>query len=83
MSWAEFLIRLFAYKRQELKEWEKVRFISYSATKAPHLDPKKLPKTIEKFLPLGGKKEVTKVDEGMKQRFLEATRKYLLAKQNG
>ncbi len=77
MSWAEFLIRLFAYRRIELKEWEKVRYISYSATKAPHLDPKKLPKTIEKFMPLGGRREAKKVDETMKQRYLEAYKQYL------
>lgn len=53
MTFAEFQIRLFAYKRMELREWEKVRQIAWSAFIAPHQDPKKLPKTIDRFMSLG------------------------------
>lgn len=55
MTFAEFQIRLFAYKRMELREWEKVRQIAWSAFIAPHQDPKKLPKTIDRFMSLGVK----------------------------
>ena len=37
----------------ELREWEKVRQIAWSAFIAPHQDPKKLPKSIDKFMSLG------------------------------
>ena len=43
----------------EKNEWYKVREIAYSALIGSHLDPKKLPKTKEKFMPLDGKKGLT------------------------
>lgn len=52
MTWAEFRIRQFAYRRIEKSEWYKVREIAYNALIAPSYDPKKLPKTREKFMPL-------------------------------
>ena len=56
MTWAEFRIRLFAYKRLELKEWEKVRFIAYQ-TYVSNWYSKKKPKSIENYLPLDHKKK--------------------------
>lgn len=82
MTFAEFQIRLFAYKRMELREWEKVRQISWSAFIAPHQDPKKLPKSIDKFMSLGNntKKEVS---TNQKENFLKAYKEYLNQKKNG
>lgn len=82
MSFAEFQIRLFAYERIQLKEWEKVRFIAYSATIGSHQDPKKLPRTIDKFLPLGDKPKSQLTDQ-MKEQFLAVTKQYLINKQDG
>jgi len=78
MSFAEFQIRLFAYKRIQLKEWEKVRFMGWCSTIGSHQDPKKMPKNINAFMPLDlDNKKVTKVSDAMKERFLEEYKTYL------
>lgn len=83
MTFAEFQIRLFAYKRMELREWEKVRQIAWSAFIAPHQDPKKLPKTIDKFMNLGNDKPRQGVTDNQKNAFLNAMKEYLEKTQNG
>ncbi len=83
MTYAEFQIRLFAYRRMELREWEKVRQIAWSAFIAPHQDPKKLPKTIDKFMNLGGEKIRQGVSDEQKEHFLKAYKEYLNQKANG
>ena len=83
MTFAEFQIRLFAYKRMELREWEKVRQIAWSAFIAPHQDPKKLPKTIDKFMNLNGNAIKKGVSEEQKENFLKAYKEYLNHKKNG
>lgn len=83
MTFAEFQIRLFAYKRMEMREWEKVRQIAWSAFIAPHQDPKKLPKTIDKFMNLGGEKIRKGVSDEQKENFLKAYKEYLNQKANG
>ena len=84
MTFAEFQIRLFAYKRMELREWEKVRQIAWSAFIAPHQDPKKLPKTIDKFMNLGGSNNTNRgVGIEQKENFLKAYKEYLNQKKNG
>jgi hypothetical protein len=84
ITFAEFQIRLFAYKRIQLKEWEKVRFMAWCSTIGSHQDYKKLPKNIEKFLPLneneGSKNRVT--DE-QKENYLKAYGEYLNKVKNG
>ena len=52
MTWAEFCIRQHAYHRIEKNDWYKVREIAYAALIGSHIDPKKLPKTKDKFIPL-------------------------------
>lgn len=83
MTFAEFQIRLFAYKRMELREWEKVRQIAWSAFIAPHQDPKKLPKSIDKFMNLNGNAIKKGVSEEQKENFLKAYKEYLNQKKNG
>ena len=83
MTFAEFQIRLFAYKRMELREWEKVRQIAWSAFIAPHQDPKKLPKSIDKFMNLRGNEIKKGVSEEQKENFLKAYKEYLNQKKNG
>ena len=63
MSWADFRIRLFAYKRMELKEWEKIRFLAYENLKSTQYvmnSKAKIPNSIDKYLPLYGTKKVDK-----------------------
>lgn len=77
MTFAEFQIRLFAYERVQKREWEKIRFTAWCAFVGSHQDPKKLPKTIEQFMPLGLNKSKNKVSDEMKNRFLEEMKEYL------
>ena len=58
MTWAEFRLRQFAFRRTEKQSWYKVREIAYSALVGSHLDPKKLPKTKDKFMSLDDKKSI-------------------------
>jgi hypothetical protein len=68
----------------ELREWEKVRQIAWSAFIAPHQDPKKLPKSIDKFMNLGGGNNTNRgVGIEQKENFLKAYKEYLNQKKNG
>ena len=83
MTFAEFQIRLFAYKRMQLRDWEKVRQIAWSAFIGSHQDPKKMPKTIDKFMSLGGNDRKQGVSKEQRDRFLGAYSEYLKQVQNG
>ncbi len=83
MTFAEFQIRLFAYKRIQLREWEKVRMIAWSAFIGSHQDPKTMPKTIDSFMNLGDNSNKSKVSEAQKERFLNAMSEYLKQANNG
>lgn len=56
MTWAEFQIRAYAYKRMQEKEDLRAREIAYNALIAPNADPKRLPKNKDKFWQIGHKK---------------------------
>ena len=83
MTFAEFQIRLFAYKRMQLREWEKVRQISWSAFIGSHQDPKKMPKTIDKFMRLDNGEVKPTISEVQKERFRNAYSEYLKQQGNG
>ena len=77
MTWAEFQIRLFAYKRQDLYKWEMLRELMWITYIAPHQDVKKMAKRKEIFLPLNkDKKVVTGVTEEHKQLFIKEFEKW-------
>ena len=84
MSWAEFRIRLFAYKRIKQNELELIRAASYMVASGNvySMNPKKFPNTIDKFWKIEKPKDKAK----QKQR-IEALRQlqqeYLKKKQNG
>ena len=68
----------------QIREWEKVRFVAWSATIGSHQDPKKLPKNIEKFMPLNqGNTQVKKVSDEQKEAYLKVYAEYLKQVQNG
>lgn len=82
MSFAEFQIRLFAWKRVEERAWEKVRIMAWYALVGSHQDPKKLPKSISQFMKLSfDDKKRSQISDEMKAKFIEATKEYL--KQSG
>lgn len=76
MSWAEFVIRSHCFREQELTEWKKIRFISYVALQAPHVEPKKIPKSMEAFLPLNGEKKQSLLTEDRIQAMQNAWKQY-------
>lgn len=74
MSWAEFRIRLFAFNRMELREWEKIRFLAYENLKSTQYvmnSKAKIPRTIEKYLPL----YENKVDNSKRNAMFEILKK--------
>lgn len=78
MTWAEFQIRLFAYKRQDLYKWEMMRELMWVTYIAPHQDPKKMAKRKEIFLPLNkDKKQSLGISQEHKEKFIEAYKNYL------
>ncbi len=74
MTWAEFMIRLFAYRRQNKEQWYMVREIAYNALIAPNANPKKLPKNKEAYMSLDGKKQ--QVSDLMLERIRKAQSDY-------
>jgi hypothetical protein len=77
MTWAEFQIRLFAYKRIELNNAYKLRELMWTIYTAPHLNEKKMSKRKEQFMPLpSDKKQISGVSEAMKQIFLNEYKKW-------
>ena len=79
MTWAEFQLRAFAYKRMEEKTDIRVREIAWTSLVAPYQDPKKMPKTKDKFWQIGTKKH-SDMDVRMKEAIENAQREYLEAK---
>lgn len=84
MTWAEFCIRLFAYKRIDKNNWFKLRELMWVSLIGSHINPKKLPRSKERFMPLEPKKEIHITDD-MRQRMYQATIEYnkQKAKNNG
>ena len=84
MTWAEYMIRLVAWKRMEKREMMKTREIAWITYIAPHQDPKKMKKTINAFWPVDHPKIST--TELMRERMKKAYEDYknqVKAKQNG
>jgi hypothetical protein len=76
MTWAEFLIRQHAYHRIQKNEWYKVREIAYSSLIGSHIDPKKLPKSKEKFIPLDESNNRTDTVDAVRNAILKAQKEY-------
>ena len=57
MPWCEYLIKCQAWQRIEKEKWRHTRLIAFESKIGSHLNPKSLPRTIEKYLPLDGKRK--------------------------
>lgn len=77
MSWREFQLRAYAYMKNEQNDWYKVREVAYASLIGSHMNPKKIPKSKEAFMPLGVGATKKKVNDSQKLAFLEAYKKYL------
>ena len=76
MTWAEFQIRLFAYKRMDLYDnmWKReLMCVTYIA---PYQDPKRMVKSKNAFLRLDGEKETIGVSDEAKDMFLKEMEQY-------
>lgn len=76
MPFAEFQIRLFAWKRIQDRDWEKVRILAWYSMVGSHMDPKKMPKSLTGFISLDSDKKQNIISDAQKQRFLEVTAEY-------
>lgn len=77
-TWAEYCIRSHGYHRLQQKEWEKVRVMAWHSLIAPNADPKKLPKSMQKFMPLEDKVRPVNVGHEL---FFQLEREYLEQKE--
>lgn len=77
MSFAEFQIRLFAWKRTQNREWEKVRILAWYSMVGSHMNPKHLPKSMNQFMSLDTDKKQGVLTEAHKARFMEAMQEYV------
>ena len=59
MPWCEFLIKSYAYNRMQEEKLRHTRLVAYSAQIGSHLDPKKLPRSIDQFMRIGSENNTT------------------------
>ena len=77
MTMAEFNIRLFAFKRMSRDKEMLFREVGYSAMVGSHLDPKKMPKTKQKYWSIGVDNRIDEKQlEQNKATMLEAYKQY-------
>lgn len=78
MTWAEFLIRLFAWQRNKREADLLNRELAWISYIAPHQDPKKMKKNIKQFWPLPYDDEINTDDkkDKRKQAMLKAMKQY-------
>ncbi len=79
MSFAEFQIRLFAWRRCQDREWEKVRTLAWHIEASSIHRSKKMP-AMNKFMPLSIDKEgisSLQITDIQKNALLQATSEYL------
>jgi len=81
MTWSEFLIRLYAFKRMRKYDRYMTREVMWTSLIAPHYDPKKLPKSKESFFPIEDVED--DVTQKIKDRIRVAREQYIKDKQNG
>ena len=81
MPWCEFLIKSYAYSRMQEEKLRHTRLIAYSSQIGSHLDPKKLPRSIDQFMQIGSEKDSVKsnknvIFDDMKELFKKRMQEY-------
>ena len=76
MTFAEFSIRSYAYRREEQFLWAKFRHVAYHSLISFNTDAKRLPKSEQKLLPLEmvDRLKSNQVSKEVAERFKEAVR---------
>jgi len=75
MTWAEFRLRLHAYRRQEKDKLYMLRELAWVTYIAPHQNPKKMKKSKEAFWSLSDKKK-NPINDQMRELMKGAIKKY-------
>jgi len=78
MTWAEFQIRSFGYRRMKEREELLTREIAWASLTGSHYNSKNLPKTKDKFWRIGSKPTVK--NERMNEAIKKAQEEYFKAK---
>lgn len=76
MTWAEFMIRLHAFKRKEKRDVMMLRELAWVTYIAPHQDRKRLKKSKEAFWPIKSNNKKAEVTDLMRSRIKEAQGKF-------
>ena len=82
MTWAEFQIRAYAYLRIQEREDFRAREIAWASLISFHQDPKRMPKSKDRFWQIG-KKHKPVISETRKAAIRRAQKQYLKQKGNG
>tara|TARA_R110002020_G_scaffold297267_3_gene513035 strand:+ start:3181 stop:3456 length:276 start_codon:yes stop_codon:yes gene_type:complete len=80
MTFAEFSIREYAYKRQEQWSWAKFRFVGFMALRSFNIAPKSIPKSLKDLMVLpfvDGSDNNNKINEKQFEAFKAAQERYL------
>lgn len=74
MPWCEYLIKCLAWQRMEKEKWRHTRLIAFESKIGAHLNPKTLPRSIERYMPLNEKKSV--VSDEIKKLYIQRMAEY-------
>ena len=85
MTFGEFALREYAYRRQEQWEWAKYRLVGFMAIRAFNIDPKNIPKRVSDVIKLPLVDGNNNIEDKQIEAFKEAYRKYeeQVKKKNG
>ena len=75
MPWCEYLIKCQAWQRIEKEKWRHTRLIAFESKIGSHLNPKTLPRSIERYMPLNEKKKSVVSDE-IKKLYIQRMAEY-------
>ena len=76
MPFCEFILKSQAYARMQEEKMRHTRRIAFYAAIGSHLDPKKLPKSEDSFMPIGEKKRKSQVSDEMRELFKQRMEEY-------
>lgn len=76
MPFGEYQLKAQAYARMQEEKLRHTRRIAFYAAIGSHLDPKKLPKTEDAFMPIGEKKRKSRVSDEMRELFNQRMQEY-------
>ena len=76
MPFGEYQLKAPAYARMQEEKLLHTRRIAFYAAIGSHLDPRKLPKTEDAFMPIGEKKRKSRVSDEMRELYNKRMQEY-------